>query len=211
MTCGELDILLPDYLDGTLTVAEAGQVEAHLATCEACAELAKDSRLAMALMERTADVEAPANLAMRILHETASGRHGRLGTPRGFRAWFKALLAPALQPRLVMGMALTILSFSMMARWAGISPRQLRPSDMDPRRIWASLDDRANRAWERSVKFYENIKFVYEIQSRLRDWDEQQEEEDRNAAARRPVEERRVPPSTPPAAKAPPPAKAQER
>ena len=54
------------------------------------------------------------------------------------------------------------------------------------------------RAWARSVKFYEDIKIVYEIQSRLRDWTEQQEEEDRNAAARRPVEDRRVPVSTPP-------------
>ena len=66
------------------------------------------------------------------------------------------------------------------------------------------------RAWERSVKFYEDIKFVYEIQSRLRDWTEQQEEEDRNAAARRPVEERRVPVSAPPAAR-PEPAQAPGR
>jgi hypothetical protein len=71
---------------------------------------------------------------------------------------------------------------------------------MDPKKIWASLDDRAMRAWTRSVKFYEDIKFVYEIQSSLREWTDQQEEEDRNAAARRPVEERRVPVSAPPAA-----------
>ena len=108
-------------------------------------------------------------------------------------------------------MALTILSFSMMARWAGISPRQLKASDMDPKKIWASLDDRAMRTWARSVKFYEDIKFVYEIQSRLRDWTEQQEEEDRNAAARRPMEERRLPVSTPPAARPREPAKAQGR
>ncbi len=101
-----------------------------------------------------------------------------------------------LQPRLVMGMALTIFSFSMMARCPGISPRQLRSSDMDPKKIWAALDDQAHRGWERSLKFYENIKVVYEIQSRLKDWTDQQDEEDRNAAARRPVEERRVPTAT---------------
>jgi hypothetical protein len=82
---------------------------------------------------------------------------------------------------------------------------------MDPKKIWASLDDRAIRAWARSVKFYEDIKFVYEIQSRLRDWTEQQEEEDRNAAARRPVEDRRVPVSTPPPAASQSPGKAQGR
>jgi hypothetical protein len=193
MTCAEFEILLADYLDGAAGAAEARAVEAHLASCEACAELARDSRLAMAFMERAADVDVPADLRVRILTETASGRHGRLGKPRGIRAWFQGALAPLLQPRLVMGMALTMFSFTVIARWTGISLRQLQPSDMEPAKIWASLDDRANRAWVRSVKFYENLKFVYEIQSRLREWNDQQEEEERVAAASRPVEDRRVP------------------
>jgi len=144
--------------------------------------------------EQSAEVET--HLAAKILHETASGRHGRLGNPAGIRGWFQRLTAPLLQPRLVMGMALTIFSFSVMAR-CGVAPRQLRPADMEPAMIWASLDDRAHRAWERSVKFYENLKFVYEIQSRLREWEEQQQEEERSAAASRPIEERRVPAQKP--------------
>jgi Predicted transmembrane transcriptional regulator (anti-sigma factor) len=193
MTCGELDILLCDYLDGTLSAGEAARVESHLSSCASCAELARDARLAMSFMERASEMEPPPQLMTRILHETASGKHGRLGSSRGIRSWFEKSLAFVLQPRLVMGMALTIFSFSMMARCPGIATRQLRPGDMDPKKIWAVLDDRAHRGWERSVKFYENIKVVYEIQSRLRDWTDQQDEEDRNAAAKRPVEERRVP------------------
>jgi hypothetical protein len=195
MTCGEVEIRLADYLDGSLPAEEAQTVEAHLAGCPACSELARDARLAMAFMERTAEVEPPPVLLTRILNETASGRHGSLGGGRGIQSWMGKLMAVVWQPRLVMGMALTMVSFSMMAKCAGISPRQLRPGDMDPKKVWASLDDRAMRAWTRSVKFYEDIKFVYEIQSSLREWTEQQEEEDRNAAARRPVEERRVPAS----------------
>jgi hypothetical protein len=209
MTCVDLEILLSDYLEGTLSAEESGRLEAHLADCPACQELARDARLAMAFMERTAAIEPPPELLTRILSETGSGRHGSLGKDGGMWSWLGNLLAPVLQPRLVMGMALTILSFSMMARWIGISPRQLSASDMDPKKIWATLDDRAMRAWARSVKFYEDIKFVYEIQSRLRDWTEQQEEEDRSAAARRPVEDRRVPVSLPPAAQPQTPAKAQ--
>jgi hypothetical protein len=197
MTCGEVEILLADYLDGAAAARVVREVEAHLATCAACAELARDSRLAMAFMERAAEVDLPAHLPARILTETGSGRHGRLGNPRGIRGWFQRAFAPLLQPRLVMGMALTMFSFAVMARWTGISLRQLQPSDMDPAKIWASLDDRADRAWVRSVKFYENLKFVYEIQSRLRDWNEQQEEEERNAALSRPVEDRRVPAAAP--------------
>lgn len=192
MTCTELEVLLPDYLDGTLGASQAAEVESHLAGCGSCAALARDSKLALEFMERSAEVQPPAYLALKILEETASGRHGRLGNPAGARGWFQRIAQPLIQPRLVMGMALTIFSFSVMAR-CGVAPRQLRPGDLDPVMIWASLDDRAHRAWERSVKFYDNLKFVYEIQSRLREWDEQQDEEDRNAAASRPLEERRVP------------------
>ena len=209
MTCGELEILLCDYLDGALGADDTRTVESHLETCAACSELVRDSRQVTAFMARTAEAEPPARLLTQILNETGSGRHGRLAKARGIRGWLENLLAPALQPRLVMGMALTILSFSMMARCAGISPRELSAADMNPRKIWASIDDRVHRTWVRSVKFYEEIKFVYEIQSRLRDWTEQQEEEERNASKNRPVEERRVPASAPPAASPQEPAKAR--
>ncbi len=72
-----------------------------------------------------------------------------------------------------MGMAMTVLSFSMLARFAGIEPRQLRPSDLDPVKIWIAVDDRAHRAWDKTVKYYENLKLVIEVQSRLKEWTEQ--------------------------------------
>ena len=206
MTCGELEILLCDYLDGVLDEAARRGVESHLETCPACAEMARDARQAMALIERASEVEPPPQLAARILTETASGRHGRLGKQRG---WWRTLIAPVLEPRLVMGMAMTILSFSMMARCAGVTPQQLRAGDLEPKKIWAAADDRVHRAWGRTVKFYEDIKLVYEIQSRLRDWTDEQEEEERNAKASRPLEERRVPVSTSPAAGTEDPAKAR--
>jgi Putative zinc-finger len=211
MTCGELEILLSDYLDGVLNAADVRSVESHLETCPACAELARDAKEAIGFMERAAEIEPPPQLTARILAETGSGRHGRLGKPLGIRAWLVNLLGPVLQPRLAMGMAMTILSFSLMARCAGVSPRELRATDLEPAKIWGSLDDRAHRYWERSVKFYEDIKIVYEIQSQLRDWAEQQEEEDRNAKAQRPVEERRVPVSTPPPGAVQEPSKTQVR
>ncbi len=78
-----------------------------------------------------------------------------------------------LQPRYVMGMAMTILSFSMLARFAHIEPRQLKPSDLDPAKVWQGIDDRAHRAWDRGVKYYDNLRLVMEIQSQLKEWNEQ--------------------------------------
>src|SRR5260370_12020833 len=131
MTCGDLEILLSAYLEGTVAADQAARLEAHLESCQGCAELARDARLAMAFMGRVADAEPPPQLLTRILDETGSGRHGALGRDRGLRSWLATALAPVLQPRLAMGMALTILSFSMLARWAAKSPRQVRPSDTD--------------------------------------------------------------------------------
>ena len=72
---------------------------------------------------------------------------------------------------------MTILSFSMLGRFAGIEVRQLTPADLQPTRIWSALDDKMHRAWERGVKYYENLKLVYEVQTRLQEWTEQEEED----------------------------------
>ena len=84
-----------------------------------------------------------------------------------------------------MGMAMTILSFSMLGRLAGIEVRQLKPQDLHPASVWAAVDNRVYRTWERAVKYYENLRLVYEVQTRLQEWTGQ-EEEDRKG---RPSEE----------------------
>jgi len=99
----------------------------------------------------------------------------------GARNWFRKVLHPILQPRFAMGMAMTILSFAIMARWVAPT-RQLRPADMSPVQVWAGLEDRVYRGWQRTVKFYESLKVVYQIQSKLHDWQQQQEEEQKPAA-----------------------------
>jgi len=87
-----------------------------------------------------------------------------------------------LQPKFAMGMAMTILSLAML--WRTVGPAPLSSRDLKPARIWATLEDRASYAWGRTVKFYENLKFVYQIQTTLRQWQQQQEEEQQSAAVR---------------------------
>ncbi len=36
VTCNELDVLLPEFLDGTLTPDQEAAAAEHLATCKAC-------------------------------------------------------------------------------------------------------------------------------------------------------------------------------
>jgi Putative zinc-finger len=174
MTCAELEILLCDYVDGTLRGEEKTVLESHLAGCSACAELAKDVAGVTAFIETVAPAEPPAELLTRILHELPTGRPAAEK-----RSWWKKLFGgwvhSMLQPRYVMGMAMTVLSFSMIAKFAHIEPRQLRPSDLDPVKIWAGIDDRTHRMWDRAVKYYDNLRLVIEIQSRLKEWTDQEQ------------------------------------
>ena len=41
MNCAEIEILICDYLDGTLSADRKAEVERHFAECPACAELAR--------------------------------------------------------------------------------------------------------------------------------------------------------------------------
>jgi len=174
MNCADAELLICDY--ATLSSADRFELERHLADCPGCAELARDSAAALRFIGLAADVEPPPELITRILFDAPWNKTQSKSRARG---WISSLLSPILQPKFAMSMALTILSLSMLARF--VTPvRQLKPSDLKPAEIFTALEDRAIRTWARTVKFYENLKFVYQIQTTLRDW--QQQDEDRRAA-----------------------------
>jgi anti-sigma factor RsiW len=173
MNCAETEILICDYLDGTLTTAQKAQVNLHLAGCPACAQLARDCAVALRFIERAEEVAPPPELVTRILFDApwrknksvAQGVRGKLA------GWFR----PVLQPKFVMGAAMTILSFSILSQVPGV--RQIRASDLEPKAVWTGLENRVMDAWDRTVKFYDNLKFVYQIQTTLREWQQQDEEQ----------------------------------
>lgn len=171
MNCAEAELLICDY--ATLRSAERFELERHMADCPACAELARDSAAAIAFMESAADVEPPPELITRILFDAPWTKEKQKSKKR---EWLGALLSPILHPKFAMGMAMTILSLSMLARF--VAPvRQIRPSDLRPAEVWAGIEDRAVRTWARTLKFYENLKIVYQIQTTLKEWQQQTEEQ----------------------------------
>ena len=174
ITCAEFEVLYCDLLDGVLREPERSAVERHTETCAACAQLAADVRGAVSFLERAEKAAPPAELLTRILHEIPSVRP-QVERRSWIRRIFGAGFDKVLQPRFAMGMAMTVLSFSMLARFTGIQVRQLRPSDLDPAKIWLALDDRAHRVWDRAMKYYDNARVVIEIQSRLKEWSEQEQ------------------------------------
>lgn len=175
MKCADIEILLCDYVDGALRSEERAALESHLAGCAACRELATDVIGVTAFIEHVPHADPPPELLTRILHQAPSGRPSAAErapgdpAPSWTRRLFGGFVQNFLQPRYVMGMAMTILSFSMLARFAHIEPRQLRPSDLDPVKVWQGIDDHSHRIYDRAMKYYDNLRLVIEIQTRLKE------------------------------------------
>ena len=186
MQCSEFEIRMCEYLDGTLAARQ--EVEQHAAECPNCREMLADARAFGAFLERVPPVEAPPELVTSILYQTETAR-ARLGRASSrWRRW----LAPLLQPRIVMGMAMTILSVSMLSRVAGVKVRQLEAADLNPVSIWRGIDNQGHRVWDRGMKFYQNVRFIYELMAQLRSTDEEEEQQPKQGEA---PAERRIPPS----------------
>ena len=206
MNCAEAEILICDY--ATLASAERFELERHLGECPACAELARDCAAALGFMERVADVDPPPELVNKILFDERWKQQPSRAA--GVRQWFGKLLHPVLQPKLAMSMALTVLFLAALGRYVG-PPRQLTSADFNPVRIWQSIDDGIYRGWQRTVKFYESVKFVYQIRSRLQEWNQQRDEEQAATAeqkqsrgtAEKAPDEKRLPVNAPADSQAP--------
>ena len=152
ITCNEFEILLADYLDGTLAAEEKAGIEEHRDTCASCAELALDASGALAFIERAADVEPPPALVNRMLLEVKGGESRNVVK----LSWVERLLGQRgrfiLQPRFAMGMAMAVISLAMVGRF------------------WDAAESGVQRSWDRTVKRYENLQIVYDVQTQLEEW-----------------------------------------
>jgi hypothetical protein len=153
--------------------------------------MAHDAAAAVAFMDRAADVDAPPELITRIVFY-APWNKGR-PKPSPWRKWLAGVLGPVLQPKFAMGMAMTILSLSMLLKF--VAPAPMSPKDWKPSRVWASVQDRATYAWGRTVKFYDNLKLVYQIQTTLHTLQQQDEEQRPASGGENPdqADERKLP------------------
>jgi hypothetical protein len=172
--CTDIELLLADYTDNALTSEQKAAFEGHTALCPACAEAVRDTRLVLDLVERCEVVQPPPELLTRIMHQLPAAQKSS-DSRRGLMGRLKSLFEPILQPRFAMGMAMTILSFSMLGKFVG-PVKPLTPADLNPMSIVAAIDDKAHRVWNSAVKYYENLRLVYEIQTRLHEWNAEEEE-----------------------------------
>jgi len=162
-TCDQIETQLSDYLEGLLQAPERAAFEAHVKDCPECAPLVASVQSLMSELQSMEEVEAPPRLVYTILDKTLGPRE----TVTGWQA-FKKFLAGLATPKFAYGTASVMATFVILLSASGISLRKPKLADLQPSNIYRTADRRAHIFYASSVKYVSDLRVVYEIQSRLR-------------------------------------------
>ena len=180
MQCHEFDGLLSDALDGVLTGAQLDTFHAHSRTCSVCGPLFAEVEAGRNWLKDLTEVEPPVSLVNNILASTTGVDTQRLrvnvstSQPRiswldRVQAWASGAMQPiwatVRQPRFAMSFGMAFFSLSVALSVIGVKPADLRQVSLRPTAIRHTYYNTQARV----VRYYENIRFVYEVESRVRE------------------------------------------
>lgn len=176
LRCEEWELLLTDALDGRLPPAEAAKFAAHSVGCPSCAELLAHVRQGREWLGYLhSEPEVPANLVSRILDKTVgvgavpvpvlAGTGQGTGAVAAAVPWRRNFH----EMRLLMTVAMAFFSIALTLNLAGIKLGSLRMADLRPATIGGALSRQFYGAQGSVVKFYNNLRFVYQLESRMRE------------------------------------------
>jgi len=176
LRCEEWELLLADALDSLLPGSEAAAFAAHSAACPSCSDLlahTKQGREWLGYLH--AEPEIPAGLVTRILDRTVGA--GSIPVPVVAGVGQGAGIAAAAVPwrrnfhemRLLMTVAMAFFSIALTLNLAGVHFSSMRFADLRPSTIGSALSRQFYGAQGQIVKFYDNLRFVYQLESRMRE------------------------------------------
>lgn len=163
MTHLDFENLAADYLDGALDVVRRTQAEAHLASCSECRSMIESVQFAVKACHEARELEVPSRLVSRILYATTGDRK------QGMMAELMALLKPVFRPQVVYGVSMALFSVSFVLFTARVNLRKVRIRDINPATWFQRADSRGHVLLARAEKFYYDLRFVYDVQSVLRE------------------------------------------
>ena len=175
MQCTEFDALLSEALDQTLDGETLQRFQAHGESCEVCGPLLKEAEAGRQWLKSLEEAEPPAHLLQSILIATSGLETSRFhavipGQPSWWERFKATVVAPTVavlrQPRFAMSFGMVFFSLSISMSLAGVKLRDLRNLDLRPSAIKRTYYETSGRV----VKYYENIRVVYEIESRVREF-----------------------------------------
>jgi Putative zinc-finger len=175
MQCAEFEAMLTDALDGMLGEADESRFQAHLAVCSNCAPLFNEAQLGLKWLSALKEDEAepPARMVENILRATI-GTSPIPKAAKETKPWWERLketpvfgpiVHTVFQPRFAMGFGMAFFSITMLLNVAGVQLKNIRYIDLRPSAIVTTYYETTGKI----VKYWENIRFVYKIESNIRD------------------------------------------
>jgi len=160
--CDQFEERLSDHLEGLLSPEESAAASAHAKQCAECTALAAQVSGALGIMQATASIEPPVHLQARILDATLGPRRR---TESGWRRWFGAD-GILWQPRFAMG-AVTVAASFLIVLYASRSENLSGFAALNPANAFRQVDRQAHVTYAHTAKFVNDLRLVYEIESRL--------------------------------------------
>jgi len=179
--CGQWETLLAEALDGLLKPEDEATFAAHMAGCSACAALFEEARRGREWLEfLSPEPEVPAGLLDKILARTGPGQiagqeliSGGVATlpmpPAWQRPGFGGFIRRFAEPRLLMTAAMAFFSIALTLNLTGVRVSSLRLSDLRPTAVRSYMERRLTMASTPIVRYYDHLRFVYEVESRMRE------------------------------------------
>ena len=177
MQCAEFEALLSDAHDGKLSPPKLNSFHNHRKQCQLCGPMFAEAESGLRWLKSLEEVEPPAMLMHNILAATIGIQsaeqvvHARpQSSPLDrLRAWLAPLWTPVWgavrQPRFAMSFGMVFFSLSVGLNVAGVKLTDVRRVDLRPSALTRTYYSTSARV----VRYYQNIRFVYELESRVRD------------------------------------------
>jgi len=185
MQCNEFDSLLADAMDGVLSGAALDRFQSHASTCKACGPLLAEAEAGRGWLKGLTEVEPPAYLVTNILASTTGVDTQRLRVPTRTAqpqvSWLQRMqasisgamepiLATIRQPRFAMSFGMAFFALSVGMTVAGVKPKEVAQTVSQMVAHPSSIRRTYYSTQARVVRYYENIRFVYEVESRVREF-----------------------------------------
>ena len=171
MRCRDFERQLCDYVDGALEFDERRRLDDHALSCASCSEALAEADLGLEFLRRTPQLEPPAELIADIIHDTVGVGSGRLvaagagAEVGGLAGWLRPLFGPILQPRLVMSMAMTVLSFSMLTFYGQRAFERYESTGDSPASAVRALSQPVVELWDRAGEAIDAAAAFYQMQT----------------------------------------------
>jgi hypothetical protein len=171
LQCSQFEALLADALDGVLTAEVQRDFDAHGRTCPLCGPMLAEAREGMFWLESLEDVEPPKNLIHNILAATSMAvtPSGEPSQVRKARTGFRPILAAFFRSRFATSFSMAFFSLSLTLTVAGVRISDLGKVDWHPSALRKALVLQYTHVESSVVRYYENMRLVYEVETRVRE------------------------------------------